>query len=752
MRKARHGGGPIEETPRMPDYQYIFKMPKGDPKAQERESEAAANRRRAAGRDGKVPFGLHGTPPMPSKPTLRGDEFAPDPRGKKTRKAKKNKHEKDKERAMIQKSTFSNEDEANHFIKSFGLSTMFSAVLATEIEKQAFDVPLGSWICLHSGLRKADKPPAGFQSVQGSKKGGYKKMIGGKWVYWYPGQPHPKAARSEAKESSTKTKAPKEERSPQEEAQAYLDKFDGNAYAALDEVRELKKLNPKGLAAVEKILMTKMRSDEEKEEPVVKLWNEMADKMKTAMDAVRGSEEDEKRYKDLSATARNPTGAAFMGSEDRAWLSEYKARLHEAREKVLSDYSRKFFGLYGPGKPYGQLLETKKSIEAAPYLDPKELDKMKGLLREHKDRVRDLIGYSMRAGDVFAIPKGMNIPPMKVVVVDVQTPKGSTDARVIRVMDEEGRPWTIARDRDRRQGTMIHEGRWYMRPRHAITVGSLGRNGLTTPKGNMTDREVFGLGGPMRPHDNGMIPVSPDALARTRKVVEEQLPKMRADAQKSIEISEKNRLMEEEDARRADEERQAKQKAASSIRENATSSPYKGARDSARYDKGVEWAASKIQGDPKRLMAVAAKKAGVDWDGKDPVEGAKRVEAKDPFWRGVFGAAMAYDKTPQAKEAKQETAAVVGDGASVFETAFGKKPKSADDKEKVDRFASGRSWAKNKGITPSSAAKIAANKLGKLKGSGDEAVAEAFKKDPFWAGVLHHSMKKGVPPGTIFLL
>lgn len=47
-------------------------------------------------------------------------------------------------------------------------------------------------------LVKADKPPPGFQPVKNSKKGGYKKRIGGKWVYWYPGQPHPKAARGKA--------------------------------------------------------------------------------------------------------------------------------------------------------------------------------------------------------------------------------------------------------------------------------------------------------------------------------------------------------------------------------------------------------------------------------------------------------------------------------------------------------------------------------------------------------------------------
>lgn len=64
-------------------------------------------------------------------------------------------------------------------------------------------------------LMKSEKPPAGFQPV--GKKGGYKKMIGGKWIYWYPGQPHPAAARSSEEASGSKTSGkpvPVRERAP----------------------------------------------------------------------------------------------------------------------------------------------------------------------------------------------------------------------------------------------------------------------------------------------------------------------------------------------------------------------------------------------------------------------------------------------------------------------------------------------------------------------------------------------------------
>jgi hypothetical protein len=49
----------------------------------------------------------------------------------------------------------------------------------------------------------APKPPSGFQPVKGSKKGGFKKMVGGKWVYWYPGDPAPKAEKQKTEGSST---------------------------------------------------------------------------------------------------------------------------------------------------------------------------------------------------------------------------------------------------------------------------------------------------------------------------------------------------------------------------------------------------------------------------------------------------------------------------------------------------------------------------------------------------------------------
>lgn len=84
-------------------------------------------------------------------------------------------------------------------------------------------------------LHKADKPPAGFQPVKGSKKGGYKKQIGGKWVYWYPGQPHPKAARKEQKEGGVGKEA----------FVQLLDKLDRTGAVGKDKMKKLRKLAAK---------------------------------------------------------------------------------------------------------------------------------------------------------------------------------------------------------------------------------------------------------------------------------------------------------------------------------------------------------------------------------------------------------------------------------------------------------------------------------------------------------------------------
>lgn len=48
---------------------------------------------------------------------------------------------------------------------------------------------------LKSGV---DKPPAGFSQIPSSRHGGYHKLVGGRWIYWYPtmgSAPHPQSGR-----------------------------------------------------------------------------------------------------------------------------------------------------------------------------------------------------------------------------------------------------------------------------------------------------------------------------------------------------------------------------------------------------------------------------------------------------------------------------------------------------------------------------------------------------------------------------
>jgi len=44
---------------------------------------------------------------------------------------------------------------------------------------------------------KGDKAPSGFSPIPNSKKGGYRKKQGGRWVYWYPGQGQVSSAKKE---------------------------------------------------------------------------------------------------------------------------------------------------------------------------------------------------------------------------------------------------------------------------------------------------------------------------------------------------------------------------------------------------------------------------------------------------------------------------------------------------------------------------------------------------------------------------
>lgn len=93
---------------------------------------------------------------------------------------------------------FTTQRGAESFAAQIGRDDL-SVVFISEQDARRKGVPGEGWYVVEKHqeamLVKATKPPAGFMPVKNSKKGGYKKMIGGKWVYWYPGQPHPAAAR-----------------------------------------------------------------------------------------------------------------------------------------------------------------------------------------------------------------------------------------------------------------------------------------------------------------------------------------------------------------------------------------------------------------------------------------------------------------------------------------------------------------------------------------------------------------------------
>lgn len=64
----------------------------------------------------------------------------------------------------------------------------------------------------HEPMRKAmtDRPPPGFTPVPKSRKGGFRKRVGNRWVYWYPGQgtsttPHPEESHLHEEPSAAAT-------------------------------------------------------------------------------------------------------------------------------------------------------------------------------------------------------------------------------------------------------------------------------------------------------------------------------------------------------------------------------------------------------------------------------------------------------------------------------------------------------------------------------------------------------------------
>jgi hypothetical protein len=66
---------------------------------------------------------------------------------------------------------------------------------------------------------------AGWSKVPGGKKGGYRKMVGGKWVYWYPGMGSQGGSEKQAEAHQAKQKAKKEIAQHEKKADKWQKKY-----------------------------------------------------------------------------------------------------------------------------------------------------------------------------------------------------------------------------------------------------------------------------------------------------------------------------------------------------------------------------------------------------------------------------------------------------------------------------------------------------------------------------------------------
>lgn len=142
MKKSTNGGGPQWHTPPMPDFEFIYHQPDSRDN-KKRERDARANRRRAAARYNSGRYGVHGEP---GEPEIRfeGDAIARI------------------ERRPNPKRTTPQSKAPRMYAKM------------------------------------SDKPPPGFHPAPKSKKGAFRRKKGSRYEYWYPGQPWPEDAKKEA--------------------------------------------------------------------------------------------------------------------------------------------------------------------------------------------------------------------------------------------------------------------------------------------------------------------------------------------------------------------------------------------------------------------------------------------------------------------------------------------------------------------------------------------------------------------------
>lgn len=658
------GAGPIFNTPEMPDFAYIYNMPEGDPRKDD-EPEDQANRRRAARRGAReVLDGAHGKAP---KPELRAeDEEIPT--------------------LIVKRRQPATVDRERIFAKM-----------------------------------SASKGPPGWKPV--GKKGGYRSpnKIGGKYQYWYPGQPMPEGTKATNEPPSLIAKIWEEEVFKPYEAWKAKPGYD-----AFNKTRKGLRGSPWDRMAVTK---------DEKEQ-----FKRFGSKMYA--DVERGMERAAVRYRRLDQPAPG-SGSGFAPAEALADLPA------DMRAHAIA-----------------------KAISAIP------------------------VGSTVQVGEV------------RLTVVQSYLEKGPSVWRRLRCVDEEGRSWSLVQYRPPRKGGSSH---WVLKPRMGwveIDWGTLGPDGKTmsseawdkkyilTPEEK--NAEAVRLGkkpiydgarsgryvSDEAPEEKTIFPrvttkdveeikaVSARASSAMRQAVADSLTAAGPELEKRRKIQARHEAFQrqyEEEDRAQEEERSAQREAAQST----PASPFKGKRDSNKYDKGTEWAIGKLD-DPGRMLNLAARKAEVPGDVSKmtAAQVVKHFEKNggDPFWTGVAAAAATHLKSAHGKKKAKARQAVEKKQDSLKQKArravvdafkehdpMGVGPRSKAGQEYIDRMVAGHVWAETKGIDPEKAMKVAAKKtaphrpkgrlgsnhnknLGKIMFAYDEARDD--HSGAFWGGVYQWAIQK----------
>lgn len=283
---------------------------------------------------------------------------------------------------------------------------------------------------------------------------------------------------------------------------------------------------------------------------------------------------------------------------------------------------------------------------------------------------------------------------------------------------------------------------------------------------------------------------------RFAAVMSEMKPKMKAEkARKAKAAADHSERVARDQARedeysanaRAENDKQnaAAAKDSAAIAALMPDSPFKGKRDSNRYDAALPWLRGKVNS-PDGLIATAARRAGV---GGDPAALAKMTPSKmaahfakngtDPFWTGVATAAAAFKRTAsgkkQAAASKKAGAAKAASQKKIrpaVTSAFkrhdplgGAPARTAEGQVFVARMVAGHEWAEKAKLDPAKALKMAASKtagwrdgrlgkdkdknLGQIMFAYDSSAKEGREHiGAFWGGVYQwatQQMKKSAP-------